>query len=503
MKTKGTQVLLISFFLFTIALIVKANDKIESEDIPSPQREMRAVWVATVDNIDWPSEPGLSVEVQKEEAIEILDRVKALNMNAVILQVRAHADAFYQSELEPWSYYLTGEQGKAPGSFYDPLEFWIEESHNCGLELHAWFNPYRANHPAMKCEIAPSSIVKLKPHCVRKLGNDGYYWMDPSMQEVQDHSYAVVMDVVERYDVDGIHFDDYFYPYTQYNDGKDFPDDETYEAYKKSGGTMSRGDWRRDAVNKFIKRIYDGIKEKKLFVKFGISPFGVYRPGFPPGIAEGGFDQYETLYADAKLWLNKGWCDYFTPQLYFPISRVNMSYPVILGWWNSENTQQRNLWPGLFIRPNLEKKAMALEIVNQVMVERGMNPSRPGTIIFSMQSLISKDSAASIALSEGPFKNQTLIPSFTWLDDEAPAPPKLNVGKENDELKIEWQSQGEEKPFLYVLYLKDNDKWSSEVLPGNSFEISKKIEDGKITAIAVSAVDRCGNESEKSIVIIE
>ena len=208
------------------------------EKIPSPMREMRAVWVATVANIDWPSRPGLTVEQQKTEAIKILERVKELNLNTVVLQVRPQADAIYPSPLEPWSYYLTGEQGKAPEPFYDPLQFWIQESHNRGLELHAWLNPYRANHSALRGELSPLSIVKSKPHLVKKLGNAGYYWMNPALKEVQDHSYNVVMDILKRYDVDAIHLDDYFYPYKD-GKGSDFPDNKAFEKY---GNGLSKDD---------------------------------------------------------------------------------------------------------------------------------------------------------------------------------------------------------------------------------------------------------------------
>jgi uncharacterized lipoprotein YddW (UPF0748 family) len=439
----------------------------------------------------------LNVEQQKEEAIAILERIKELNMNTVVFQVRPQADAFYKSELEPWSYYLTGEQGKAPEPLYDPLEFWIEESHNRGIEFHAWLNPYRANHSAMRGELSPKSIVKSHPDWVKKLGDNGYYWMDPALQEVQDHSFAVVVDIVRRYDVDAIHFDDYFYPYRDYNDGKDFPDDDTYQIYLNNGGLLQRDDWRRDAVNKFIQRVYEGIKSEKPFVKFGISPFGVYQPGIPPSIA--GFDQYGILYADAKLWLNKGWVDYFTPQLYWPISRVELSYPVLLNWWQSENTLGRNLWPGLYIRPGIEKKEMALEIINQIMVTRGIVPQSPGTMLFSMKSLISNDTIVIKALSRGPFKSKAISPAYTWLDNVPPAAPTLTVDNLGNELKINWAANGEEKPFWFIFYTKVDNIWSYEILRANTFSISKQLTGKVISAIAVSAVDRCGNESDKTI----
>lgn len=501
MKNIYRIMLVILFFAISIFTTNCTAQKKINEVIPEVPRETRAVWVATVANIDWPSKPGLSVDEQKEEAISILDRVAELNMNTVVLQVRPQADALYKSDLEPWSYYLTGQQGKAPSPFYDPLEFWVEEAHKRGLELHAWLNPYRARHSAMHSEDAPNSVLKTLPGCAKKLGNAGYYWLDPAKKEVQDHSFKVVMDIIKRYDVDAIQFDDYFYPYPEYNEGKDFPDEDTYDEYKKNGGTLNKGDWRRDAVNKFVERVYEGIKKYKPTVKFGISPFGLYRPGYPKS-AGGGFDQYSTLYADAKLWLNKGWIDYYSPQLYWDISRVDLSYPVLLGWWISENTMNRNLWPGLFLRPEVDKKTMALEIVNQIMVTRGMIPQSAGVMLFSMKSLMTKDSVVGKMLTDGPYKNKALVPAYPWLDKVPPSKPKVSANKIDGELNISWKNEGSENPFQYVLYTKQNGKWSYEILPNDRSEaiITK---DNNIKAVAVGAVDRCGNESRSEILNID
>ncbi len=229
---------LLLVLIFGCALLKPTRPPEHLEMFPAAEREFRAVWVATVANIDWPSVPGLTTEQQQQEAIAILDTVKKLNLNAVIFQVRPQCDAFYSSELEPWSYYLSGQQGVAPNPFYDPLEFWITEAHKRGLELHAWFNPYRAHHPKGG-EVSEYSIVKTRPELVKKLEN-GYYWLDPAKQGTQDHSFAVVMDVVRRYDIDGVHFDDYFYPYPSYNGNKDFPDDDTWNEYKRAGGKLKR-----------------------------------------------------------------------------------------------------------------------------------------------------------------------------------------------------------------------------------------------------------------------
>jgi uncharacterized lipoprotein YddW (UPF0748 family) len=492
---KKIQLFFSFFFCSTIFLTA-------AEKFPSPQREMRAVWVATVANIDWPSKPGLSVDDQKKEVIVILDHIKELRMNAVVFQVRPQADAFYPSELEPWSFYLTGKQGKAPEPLYDPLAFWIEEAHRRGLEFHAWFNPFRAGHPAMGSEYAPQSFVRAHPECVRRLEDTLYYWMDPAMQKVQDHSYSVIMDVVKRYDIDAVHFDDYFYPYREYNKGKDFPDGESYKIYKLKGGKKSKDDWRRAAVNKFIQRVSKGIKQQKPWVKFGISPFGLFRPGFPEGIG-GSFDPYEILYADTKLWLNNGWVDYFAPQLYWPISRIGMSFPILLGWWESENTKHRHLWPGVLISGGKNPSEVQLETVNQIMVARGMLPRAPGTILFSVKALLSPNNNLSKSLTDGPYTKEALIPAYPWLSKKSLKPPALKSDTESGELKLSWKPVKKEKPFLYVLYSKMDTVWKYEILPGMDSCAVKKIDSSAISAVAISSIDRFGNESKKNMVEIK
>ncbi|KAF5275472.1 hypothetical protein FQR65_LT16646 [Abscondita terminalis] len=286
----------------------KAKEKEEElkVDLPQVPREFRAAWVASVANINWPSKNNLSTEEQKQEAISLLDFLKSNRFNAVIFQVRPAADALYKSEYEPWSVFLTGQQGKAPYPYYDPLEFWVEEAHKRGLELHVWLN-------ALSCTSQ------------RK-----------------------------RY---GVHFDDYFYPYAEYNGGQDFPDTESWNAYVKSGGKLTRADWRRNSVNTFIERIYKEIKAEKNHVKFGISPFGIWKPGYPAGIQ--GSSQYDQLYADAKLWLNKGWIDYFAPQLYWPIEPAKQSFTTLLRWWESENTLGRHVWPERLLTDPYRTEALA------------------------------------------------------------------------------------------------------------------------------------------------
>jgi uncharacterized protein YbbC (DUF1343 family)/uncharacterized lipoprotein YddW (UPF0748 family) len=507
------------FNVFSVLLILsllgcKTNKHLETGDpsgrTPNAEREFRAAWVATVANINWPSKPGLSVAQQKKEAVELLDLLFKNNFNAVIFQVRPQCDALYQSDLEPWSYYLSGVQGKAPDPFYDPLKFWIDEAHARGIELHAWLNPYRAHHTAGG-PVSEASIVKKHPELVVKL-EQGYWWMEPTKKAVQDQTYNVVMDLVRRYDLDGIHFDDYFYPYPSYNNDKDFPDEESWRAYQKSGGKLSRGDWRRESVNLLVERIYNGIKSEKPNVKFGLSPFGIWRPNHPLSVS--GFDQHNVLYADARKWLNKGWIDYYTPQLYWSINQVPQSYPVLLGWWNQENKKGRHLWPGISLSIQPLSKLID-ENINQVMIARGMLPTSPGVVHWSIGPIAANPTLAK-ALLEGPYKRKALIPPSPWLDKKSPTPPDLNVKKHTGHIQVNWYHSNPDDIARWVFYYKHGSQWNYNIL-GSSIKMDSvsafivnqpllsrsdpkainKVEDILIPldSIAVSVVDRFGNES--------
>ena len=511
MKKITTIITLIILFIITYSCATFNNFiKIDTQtDIPKTEREFRAVWVATVANIDWPSKPGLPVEIQKEEIIKILDKAQNLNLNAIIFQVRPHCDAFYESELEPWSYYLTGVQGQKPEPYYDPLKFWIDESHKRGMELHAWFNPYRAHHPAGG-KITDYSIVKIKPELAKEL-KQGYYWLDPAKKETQQHSLDVIMDVVKRYDIDGVHMDDYFYPYPSYNGSDDFPDDDTWQEYKKTKGKLNRKDWRRKAVNDFVENLYKEIKKEKKYVKLGISPFGIWRPNNPKSIK--GFDQYDVLFADARLWLLKGWVDYFTPQLYWPINQIKQSFPVLLGWWSNQNIKNRNLWPGLFTSKVTDSKGVD-ENINQIMITRGILPIKPGHVHFSMKAFLRADTIGfNQSLKNGVYKKQALIPTSTWLDGKAPEKPvNLTLKKTNENINISWTHSDTNDVFLNVVYYKYDNNWQYQILSKthNNLEINSIFEIisandttfQQLNKIAVSAVDRCGNESKHIVLDI-
>jgi uncharacterized lipoprotein YddW (UPF0748 family) len=436
-----------------------ATEPVASADSPPPvEREFRGVWVAAVANMDWPSRAGLPVDSQKAELVRMLDRARELRLNVVILHVRPAGDALYASELEPWSEYLTGEQGRAPEPFYDPLAFAIEQAHARGLELHAWFNPYRARHPSSRGDAAPNHISRANPELVRTYGS--YLWMDPGEDAVRRRSIDVVMDVVRRYDVDGVHIDDYFYPYRENGpDGREieFPDSSTYARYIAGGGTLGRSDWRRSNVDRYVAELYEGVKRAKPWVKVGISPIGTWRPNVAPQL--GGFDAYEQIFADARKWMLDGTLDYMVPQLYWPIARTDVSFPVLLDWWVRQNPHGRGMYAGL-IPGNVNLEAGGRtgwrpdEIIGQVYITRG-RPGAEGHVHFRMGSLMPDGAYTRIAgadtlpvervdsirdvqrrvqarrdtlamrLRDEAYARPALTPAMTWLDDVPPPAPRV------------------------------------------------------------------------------
>jgi uncharacterized lipoprotein YddW (UPF0748 family) len=467
------------------------------DEPPAVRREFRGVWVASVANIDWPSRPGLPAAQQRAELLAILDRAKELNLNAVILQVRPAGDALYRSELEPWSEYLTGEQGRAPEPAYDPLEFAVAEAHRRGLELHAWFNPYRARHPTAKSPLAATHLARTRPDVVRAYGT--HLWMDPGEPAVQDHSVRVVMDVVRRYDVDGVHIDDYFYPYRETDSLRseiDFPDQPSWDRYVASGGTLARDDWRRDNVDRFVERLYGEVKRAKPWVKFGISPFGIWRPGHPAQVRTT-FDPYEQLYADSRKWLVNGWLDYFTPQLYWPTARTVLSYPVLLRWWTEQNVKGRNLWPGNFTSQVLPTEARwpAAEIVGQVYVTRGI-PGATGNVHFSMKALMRDPDSLSTRLAREAYREPALVPASPWLYGGAPGRPAVRTHPAAGGVELALEPGGGAAPTWWTVRSRAAGGWRTEVLPGwtRAHTLAADSTGAAPTEVWVTAVDRVGNE---------
>jgi beta-glucosidase-like glycosyl hydrolase/uncharacterized lipoprotein YddW (UPF0748 family) len=464
---------------------------------PAVQREFRGVWVASVSNIDWPSRSGLPPDSQRAELRTILDRAAALGLNAVILQVRPAGDALYPSPHEPWSEYLTGTMGVPPEPAYDPLAFAVREAHERGLELHAWFNPYRARHPSATSAASPGHLSRTRPDLVVQYGS--YQWMDPGEPDVQDHSIRVILDVVRRYDIDGVHIDDYFYPYRERDStGQEipFPDDASWQRYREGGGMLERGDWRRRNVDGFVERLYREIKNEKPWVRFGVSPIGIWRPGHPPGVCC--FDAYEQIYADARKWLAEGSLDYFVPQLYRPIADTLMSYPLLLGWWAEQNPHGRHLWPGLIPnrvrRPGQPDGWPAEEIVRQILVARG-HPGAGGHVHFSARSLLADPDGLIAALGSTAYRSPALPPATPWLDRSAPARPRatLEAGTEPGTGLLRLRAGDAEAPRWWVVRARYGAEWTADVLPGGR-TTAGLAGPAPLQEVAVSAVDRVGNE---------
>jgi len=340
--------------------------------------DFRAAWIPSVYNISFPSRPGLSPDAQKVEIIRLLDAAKRAKLNAVLVQVRPEGDALYASSLEPWSRYLTGKQGVSPG--YDPLAFFISEGKKRGIEIHAWMNPYRAAANSGDTR-DPRHVSKRFAQYTYKVGS--VLWMDPGAPAVQEHIVAVARDLMHRYDLAGLHIDDYFYPYPT-DSGKvyPFPDDATYAAYRSRGGQLAKADWRRDNANTLVRRLDQVVHVEKPGAKFGVSPFGVYMPGIPAGTTAG-VNQYHQLYSDPVKWLREGWVDYLAPQLYWRDGGPQ-SFSALLKWWRSPDVNPRGIpiWPGLAVDNLTEKGWPSSEIGRQLAIEKSTGPRGRGGLIF-------------------------------------------------------------------------------------------------------------------------
>jgi uncharacterized lipoprotein YddW (UPF0748 family) len=469
--------------------------------LPPIPREFRAIWVATVGNIDWPSRAGLSAQEQQRELRDMLDRAVQLRLNAVIFQVRPAGDALYASELEPWSEYLSGVQGQPPEPYYDPLAFAIAESHARGLELHAWFNPYRARMGGARSPEAASHIARRRPELVKQYGN--MLWMDPGEPEVRAHTLRVMLDVVRRYDVDGIHLDDYFYPYKVRNPNGagelDFPDDASWRKYRAGGGKLARDDWRRSNVDKLVQELYEGIHRVKPRVRFGISPFGIWRPGNPPSVA--GLDAYTELYADSRKWLREGWVDYWTPQLYWATDRPQQRYDLLLRWWAEQNVHGRNLWPGNFTSRVGGSGATdwhAGELLEQIRLTRS-DSAASGNVHFSARALVRNQEGLSDWLETITYAEPALVPASPWLDRTPPAAPTVAMRADSTwgGMRLALTPASGAAPWLWVVRARYGDEWRTEIVPGaeRSFHLAPLGIRATPDAVVVNAVDRVGNAS--------
>lgn len=458
------------------------TDTIEPAPQPAPdretvsvshRRELRGLFLTTVINLDFPSDDDLSVEAQRRELIEWLDIAEDLGLNAIFFQVRAESDAFYQSDLEPWSRYLTGTQGQDPG--WDPLQTLIEEAHGRALEVHAWINPYRAAVSSGQSR-ASTHFASTTPSVA--LPFDGKLWLDPGSSVVQSHVIDVVEDIASRYDIDGLHLDDYFYPYP--GSGGEFPDGPSWSAYQNGGGTLDKADWRRANVNALISGLSEVLKDTAPHVRFGISPFGIYKNGVPEGII--GLDQYSVLYADPLKWLDEGWVDYLAPQLYWPTTRPNQPFEDLVQWWGEQLGPGQSLFPALNLM-NLgtadEWPLSEYEEEMQLIRARDTLGVR-GFIGFRAKAFETPDGEMSVLFRQLQ-QSPALSPEHA-LPGDAPSAPDIS-----ETLELSTQ----EDVSAFTVYGLDGDVPElSAILPRNTTNLS--LEPGRW---AVAAVSRYGVES--------
>jgi uncharacterized lipoprotein YddW (UPF0748 family) len=477
-----------------------------------PKREFRAVWIASVANIDWPSQKGLPVARQQQELLQLLDHHQRTGMNAVVVQVRPATDAFYYSAKEMWSEWLMGKQGTMPTPYYDPLQFMVEQAHLRGMEFHAWLNPYRAMFDADSGQVHPDHITNRQPDWFVKYGKNKVF--NPGIPEVRSYIIDIVTDIARRYDIDAVHFDDYFYPY-QIKDVK-FEDEATYKQYGAAFAKLD--DWRRDNVNKLIEGLAGGIRQTKPYVKFGISPFGVWRnqSADPSGSAtQGGQTCYDHLYADVRLWLQKGWIDYVAPQVYFSTGFDKIPYKTLVDWW-AKNSFGKHLYIGqgpYKINPKGSDPYWAdpAQMPNQLRINRQLG-SVQGSIYFSSKSLTRNLGGFRDSLVRDFHRAPALVPAMPWKGQSAPPPPRqLEAFAAKQGVLLRWEpsprAKGQAEAAYYVIYrfaegepinLEDASRiagvWRGA---GTGFLDRGVLASGQYVYV-VTAVDRLHNESKPS-----
>jgi uncharacterized lipoprotein YddW (UPF0748 family) len=401
-----------------------------------PKRECRAAWIATVLNLDWPLNKTQTPEAQRQQLLDILDKHKAAGLNAVFLQIRTNSDAFYPTDLAPWTEWLTGTQGKAPEPFYDPLVFAITESHKRGLEFHAWFNPYRAVSNVTTAVLAENHIAKKHPEWLLAFGNARI--LDPAIPEVREHVTQVVMDVVRRYDIDGVHFDDFFYPYP--STGLSYNDDSTFTRYSR--GFSDKGNWRRDNVDLLIKNVADSIKTTKPYVKFGISPFGIWQNKSTTqtqGSDTKGLESYSAIYCDSRKWVQQGWVDYIAPQIYWYIGFGIADYGILLPWW-SQNASNRHIYVGQGVyKVGTDANWNAAEIPRQLTLNRQNAATIQGSIFFRTLNLTQNVLGIKDSLSQNFYRKPALLPTMNWKPTTTlPTPTNVNAVAHTEGIRLTW-----------------------------------------------------------------
>ena len=464
----------------------------------APKREFRGAWIQCVNE----QFQGLSKEEMQRTLSYQLDELAKDGVNAIIFQVRAECDALYDSPYEPWSRFLTGRQGQNPG--WDPLAWMVSECHKRGMEIHAWINPYRAKTKGTSALASNNIAVK---HPERVFEYDGLYILNPALPENREYICKIADDIVRRYDIDGFHIDDYFYPYPIA--GKAIPDAKEYNADSRG---MSIGDWRRDNVNKFIEQLHDSIRQTKPWVKFGVSPFGIYRNARSSSIGSNtrGLQNYDDLYADVLKWVNNGWIDYCVPQLYWQIGHKTADYETLIKWWN-EHAGNRPLYIGEDVERTIKYADVDNPNTNQVAAKHKLHEqckNVDGTVLWYAKAAVDNYDRYGVFLRNYYWKSPALQPLMPFIDDKAPKKPrKLKAHQSSTNLLLTWMAPKgngwKDEAVKYVVY---------QFKPGESVDISdpshivsltnhqsletvKPAESGKYIYV-VTALDRMSNESE-------
>lgn len=493
-------------FRFTLSLALLLTLCTAARAQGTPKREFRAAWIATVSNIDWPSKPGLPAVQQQLEFTRRLDQLKAMGCNAAIVQIRPAADAFYPSEYEPWSRFLTGKQGQPPFPQYDPLRFMIEEAHKRNMEFHAWFNPFRALTDSKKNPNPAGHITRTHPDWVISYGGKSY--INPGVPEAREYVIKVICDVVRRYDIDAVHLDDYFYPYRIA--GLEFGDQQSFQRYGQS--FADKNDWRRNNVSLFVSVLNTNIKKLKPWMKLGISPFGVWRnAGTDPrgSRTRGGQTCYDDLYADVLEWLDKGWIDYVLPQLYWEHYHRAAPFEVLLPWWQ-QNSHNRHVYYGLGVyRMTGAAKVPWLgpgELLWQIRDIRRLN-APGGFVFYSMSSFDKIGPALRDSLSMAYNRNIAFPPPMKWLDSIPPPPPSVKAVPSAQGTLLRWTPAAgpKEEPWRYAVYrFIDNEPVNLErsdriiALSSGTEFIDAAANRYLQCTYVVTALDRLWNESRPS-----
>lgn len=484
-------------FLIVVSLLVIARETFAQ----TPKREFRAVWSASAWNLDWPKTKGISsMSAQKSELISMLDELKAAGFNAILLQVRPNCDALYQSNYEPWSYWLTGSEGTAPNPFWDPLAFAIEEAHKRGMELHAWLNPYRAVTSSYT-GIHSSHPAKKYPSWILTVGQDKIKILNPGLNEVVNYIVSVVNDIVSRYEVDGIVFDDYFYPYPP----NQITNEDQATFASNSRGFTNIADWRRDNINRMIAAVYNKIQQTKPYVKFGVSPFGIWKNNYPTGIT--GMEAFSVIYCDALAWISSRTIDYLSPQLYWKIGG-SQDYKALANWWAGEAKKKGRLF---FPAKSLNSSYSTTELPNQINHDR-TNIDIHGTIFYRSGQVVSDYLSLKSQLKSNLYVYKSLVPALSWKNSVPPNVPRnVILSVQSNFIQLSWDepalASDNETARYYVIYrsetpnfsINDNRNILNIVYKTQRIYQDYSITSGKTYYYAVTAIDNYGNESSKSI----